>query len=293
MGQYQRNFWLQLFAGIIIILGMTSNAVGAMADDRELFDHAVRLSQQGDWSQAADLFSDIAERHPAWPEPKNNLAVAMLKMGKLDQAQQALEEAVGSQHSFRTAQDNRKRLYDHLAALAYDRAVGKSEQTEMPQLELLTSLALPETGTAVPAPTAAPVAEPVSNKVSEADAAGSMQQVQIIRQHLLDWSRAWSAADVDAYLSAYSRRFQPADPGKDYNQWSNIRRARLQLANNTLVQLDKISVYLAPDNKQALAQFVQSYKSDRYQDRVLKQIQLANENGQWLILSERTIEQLD
>ena len=228
------------------------------------------------------MFRDIAQRQPSWPEPKNNLAVAMLKMGQVEQAQQALEEAVTSQLSFKTAQDNRKRLYDHLAAVAYDKAIGSSEPTRLPALELLTEVKILEQ---------TPKTEVIVENSSQADIVADVSNN--IRQRLLGWSRAWSVSDVEQYLAAYSHQFKPSEPGKDYNQWRNIRRARLQLAQNTKVELENIRIYLDEDNQQALAEFVQHYRSASYQDRVVKQLHMALENNQWLILSERVIEQLN
>ena len=292
MERHQCIFRLRLLAALLICFASVARGADSevathavTVDDRMLFVEALTLTEQGRWAEAAQLFGDIASRHPAWPEPKNNLAVAMLKLGKLEKAQQALEDAVGSQPSFRTAQQNRQRLYDHLAAVAYDRALGKTETNKLPQLDLLTRLAPPEK----PAPT-----RPERMDHGDATAEGSIQQrAEMIRSQLMSWSKAWSDADVEAYLAAYSGRFTPGEPGKDYNQWRNIRRARLTMASNTQVSLDDIRIYFAPTNEQALAQFIQSYRSDNYQDRVIKQLRLGLEKGQWLILSERVIEKLN
>jgi len=323
MGQNQRKHWLQFFAVLMVFIstavnGVEQSTVRVVPDDHSLFSHAVNLSEQGKWLEAARLFTAIAARHPAWPEPKNNLAVAMLNLGKMDLAQQALEDAVGSQPSFRTAQDNRQRLYDYLAAIAYDRALGKSAQTAPPKLDLLTRLALPEPSTPMPARPApvkqapvkpapvkpapvkpapvmpAPVKQVPTQLASASPTHNPAKQVSAtIRQRLLAWSRAWSAADVDAYLATYSRHFKPASPETDYNEWRNIRRARLTIPDNTRVELDNIHIYLDQNNARALAEFEQSYRSDHYHDRVVKQLQLTLEQGQWLIVSERVIEKLN
>jgi len=303
MGQNQRKHWLQIFAVLMVFISTAVNGVEqpvarVAPDDHSLFSHAVHLSEQGKWLEAARLFTAIAARHPAWPEPKNNLAVAMLNLGKMDLAQQALEDAVGSQPSFRTAQDNRQRLYDYLAAIAYDRALGKSAQTAPPKLALLTRLALPEPSTPVsarPAPVKPAPVKPVPTQLASASPTQhpAKQVSATIRQRLLAWSRAWSAADVNAYLAAYSLHFKPASPETDYNEWRNIRRARLTIPDNTRVELNNIHIYLDQDNARALAQFEQSYRSDHYHDRVVKQLQLTLEQGQWLIVSERVIEKLN
>ena len=256
-------------------------------DDVALFGQAVQLSEQGQWQQAARLFRDIAQRHPQWPEPKNNLAVVMSRLGQLKEAQQALEAAVSSQPSFKTAQQNRQQLYDYLAAVAYEKAIGNTQPPSVPQLSLLTKLQQPPKPEARPVPAPAPMTPPAA----ASDTLTSIQED--ISKRLQIWSRAWSIGDVETYLQAYSSRFKPDEPGTDYNQWRNIRRARLTLADNTQVVLQDIHIYLDADRQQAIAEFVQNYRSDRYQDQVIKQLLLAHENNRWLILSERVIEKLN
>ena len=116
-----------------------ANAYDAEANpvnDLGLFKQGVQLSTDGEWSNAERIFRGIAERNPSWPEPKNNLAVALYKTGKLEQSHQAFEDAVTSLPSFKTAQINRQRLYDYSATLAYNKAVGNNNKPGMPTLEL-------------------------------------------------------------------------------------------------------------------------------------------------------------
>ena len=248
-------------------------------DDRQLFTQAVALSAQGKWSEAATLFQQISQRQPAWPESKNNLAVALLQLGQLEQAQRALDAAVTAQASFKTAQQNRQRLYDYLAAIAYEKAMGTKNGTAMPKLELLTQLS---------------EAEPViieSAAVVMSPPAQTETQVNAIKQVLALWSKAWSDADINTYLAAYSREFRPSEPGSDYTQWQNSRRVRLANASNTRVRLENIRIYLDMNAQQALAEFVQYYQSASYQDKVLKQMYLTRQQDRWLILEERVIQQ--
>lgn len=250
-------------------------------NDRQLFSQALGLSSKGQWSEAASLFQKIAQQNPAWPEPKNNLAVALLHMGKLEQAQQALDDAVSSQDSFKTAHANRKRLYDYLAAIAYEKAMGTSNGTQLPRLDLLTQIT---------------EAEPVvieSANVVMSPPAQNESQVNVIKQALMTWSSAWSVSDINAYLAAYSTDFRPSEPATDYTQWQNSRRARLAQANNTRVKLENIRVYLDIELQQALAEFVQHYQSANYQDKVLKQLYLKRQQDKWLIVEERVIQEFN
>ncbi|HEY9051357.1 MAG TPA: tetratricopeptide repeat protein [Gammaproteobacteria bacterium] len=248
-------------------------------NDRQLFSQAINMTSQGKWSEAAGLFQQIAQRNPAWPEPKNNLAVAMLQLGKLEQAQQALDEAVSSQSSFKTAHTNRKRLYDYLAAIAYEKAMGTSNGTQLPKLDLLNNISETE-----------PVVIESANVVM-APPAQNETQVNAINKAVQAWSSAWSDSDIKNYLAAYSTDFRPSEPATDYTQWQNSRRARLALASNTQVKLENIRIYLDMQLQQALAEFVQHYRSANYQDKVLKQLYLKRQQDQWLIVEERVIQQ--
>ena len=90
--------------GLMFAILLSGNI--ARADEHGLFQQAISLSKQGDWKQAAELFQQVASAQPDWPEPKNNLAVALLKLGQVEQARQILEQAVTSQASFKVAQEN-------------------------------------------------------------------------------------------------------------------------------------------------------------------------------------------
>lgn len=251
-------------------------------EDESRFKQAVLLTEQGQWSQAADLFQSIAQNNPTWPEPKNNLAIALLKMGQIEQARQALEDAVISLPSFKVAQENRKRLYDHLAAVAYERAVGKTEPLELPEFDLLADINAIETRVAV---------QP-EQLLIEAKTESTGDLSQLLTNIVHDWSQAWSRADVEQYLSFYSSRFTPADVQIDYTQWRQQRTVRLRLSRGARISLENIRIYFDTDQSRALAEFSQQYQSATYNDTVIKQLVLGLEDERWQILAERVIQQL-
>ena len=254
-----------------------------------LFYQAVAYTDLNQWHQAQIIFQNLSIKHADWPEPKNNLAVALLKQGQLEQAQKAIDDAINSQPSFRIAQKNRNSIYEYLAVQAYDKVLGNGKKASLPQMDLLTELTMNK-----------PEAPEVKEKPVELKPAAVVEKrpqqdgsVNHIQQHLLAWSRAWSESDEKRYFSSYSTKFRPFDLRKDYTQWRNIRRVRLKNSQGVRVVLDDIDVYLSDSKQRALAEFVQNYTSSTYQDRVIKQLLLAYENGNWLILSEREIQKLD
>ena len=260
--------------GLMFAILLSGNI--ARADEHGLFQQAISLSKQGDWKQAAELFQQVASAQPDWPEPKNNLAVALLKLGQVEQARQILEQAVTSQASFKVAQENRQKLYDHLAARAYEKALGNSASLELPNLQLLDSI---QQVSVQPVLTAE-----VTETVVNADV--------MIRQQLDHWSSAWSAAMVDDYLACYSSRFKAFEQDIDFQQWRYQRRIRLKSARKVEISLDNIKVFLDQQGNAALVEFVQLYRSASYTDKVIKQLLMSLENNQWLITSERVIKAL-
>jgi tetratricopeptide (TPR) repeat protein len=277
-----KNLIAYIFGLFLLSSPLLNSVAKTQVSDSVLFKHAVNLTEQGRWSDAAILFKDIASRNPTWPEPKNNLAIALFKLGKIEKAQQALEDAVISLPSFKVAQSNRKKLYDHAAAMAYYKAVGVSEKPKRPQLKILTDVKK-EPEIQLPALTSAgAIGKPANAPI-----------INNINKRVIYWSNVWSDADVEQYLSLYSNDFTPSDPGKDYTQWRIMRRAKFQFSSKPTVKLSEIQVYLSGNNRQALVEFMQDYKSAKYRDRVLKQLRLIYENDRWLILSEQVLKQVN
>lgn len=263
----------------------------ALADDRELFNRALGLSKQGQWQQAADLFAQVAGRNPQWPEPKNNLAVSLLNLGKITEAQQALDAAVVSRSSFSVAQANRQRLYDYLAAQAYNKALSQKSIITPPVLDLISVLDVPTA-----APVVAAVVSPVQQTVAAVNTninikSGSHATAISIESFVNNWAQAWSSADVKNYLAAYSERFK-SDDGKNFGQWSDVRRLRLKTASNTKVDVQDLHVYVDTSQQQAVAEFTQGYTSSTYRDRTVKQLLLTMEGNNWRILAERVISRM-
>ena len=169
---------------------------------------------------------------------------------------------------------------------AYDKVLGNGKKASLPEMDLLTELTMnrveiKDTPVDVK-PEEVVIKQPQKNDL-----------VNHIRQHLLAWSRAWSESDEKHYFSSYSTKFRPSDLRNDYTKWRNIRRLRLRNSPNVQVVLNDIDIYLSDNRQRAVAEFVQSYSSSTYSDRVIKQLVLEFDKGSWLILSEREIQKLD
>ena len=100
----------------------------------------------------------------------------------------------------------------------------------------------------------------------------------------LGWAQAWSAQDVELYLSYYSPGFQPAY-GIGRSRWEAQRRERLAAPTFVEVELSSIGVRIDSPTRAAVS-FSQLYRSDTFEDVVTKTLEVALEAGEWKILRE-------
>ncbi len=103
---------------------------------------------------------------------------------------------------------------------------------------------------------------------------------------LAAWAEAWSAQQVDAYLSFYAGSYQPAGD-MTAARWRELRRDRITGPRLIEVEIADLEVRRV-DTRRARASFLQTYASDRYRDRTRKILDLVLEDGRWKILRERS-----
>jgi ketosteroid isomerase-like protein len=129
-------------------------------------------------------------------------------------------------------------------------------------------------------PAAAAAATP-----SAAPAGPSPAQLQVeVTEVVSNWAAAWSARDVEGYLSFYSANFEL--PGAQSRaQWESQRRARI--ANKSSIEVDISNLNVQVNGEEATAEFDQAYKADKYSDNVRKTLRLKKEDGRWKIVTEQ------
>lgn len=101
------------------------------------------------------------------------------------------------------------------------------------------------------------------------------------------WAKAWRVRDEDAYLAAYAPGFRPQG-GLSRPEWEKRRRLLLGLARNIDLKIDSVSAEILGDNR-AQATFNQIYRSDSYQDAVIKQLKFIRQDDRWLIEEEKIL----
>jgi adhesin transport system outer membrane protein len=108
-----------------------------------------------------------------------------------------------------------------------------------------------------------------------------------VQARIRAWAQAWSAKDYTAYTAFYAPGFTP-DRGLSRDAWDRLRRTRIMPRERISVTVDKLDVQMHGADR-ATAQFEQTYRSNLYNDRVLKTLQMVRQNSQWLITGETAV----
>jgi tetratricopeptide (TPR) repeat protein len=135
-----------------------------------------------------------------------------------------------------------------------------------------------------------------ADSIAPSQVAGKTESLDIAKADDLDteiksfvegWRQAWVSQNVYKYLSLYSPDFIPEN-NMSYTQWTNLRRKRLgapgfieiDISNQQIVQYATNKIYVT---------FDQQYRSEKYFDKVKKQLTLVKEGGNWKITRERSL----
>lgn len=265
------------------------------------------LTELNRHADAIKIFTGLTEDYPELPEPYNNLAVLYAAQADYERAKHSLEMAIRTHPSYATAHENLGDIYAKMASQAYDKALqlDKSNTSALTKLALIRDLfsptpraqepvkvavaseSKPTSKSAKPAretPEAPPAKAAKPSKEAGIASPDSIEPKAQVERTLRAWAEAWSARDVDAYLSFYSNEFQtPA--GKDFAAWSEERRVRITRPEYIKVSIDRLKI----DIKENLAQvsFSQRYDSNTYKDSSHKNMTLAQEGATWKIIQER------
>ena len=292
-------------------------------DAEARFLKGIIYADLGQTSQAIEVFASLTQDYPELPEPYNNLAVLFAEQGEFEKARDSLLAAIQTHPSYSTAHENLGDLYAKMAGIAYDRALEEDRSNQSARLKLSAvnglfsappplaqsepvQVASVETQTApseppivrsepIPEPEPRPVVtepEPQPTQVAvvaEPEPAPVTPAVdgsadERIRTAIRDWAAAWSDQNVDGYLAAYASDFRPAN-GAALASWIDYRRQRLAAPGFIEVDVGDIDVEMTGDDR-ARATFVQGYRSDNYQDQVIKTLTMRRTGDGWQIVTE-------
>lgn len=126
------------------------------------------------------------------------------------------------------------------------------------------------------------VVQPIESKASANNTPSSSSAIsnREVEQATEEWRKAWSARQLDVYLSFYGSAFP--------NRASFIRRKTsiIQAAARIEVAIDNLRVTV--NGNEARALFRQSYRSDKFQSVDQKELVWTREGGRLVIVAENS-----
>ena len=238
--------------------------------------YAYQQNQQN-W-KAAHHYNNLILQHPQLPEPRNNLAMIYIADGDYDKASQLLIDAINTQNSYAVAYQNLNRIYASMASEAYQQALNETtgSATQKPAIELI-ALAELESGESI---TGAASSSPQNTLVDIANFE------TLLLEQVINWAKAWSKKDVDAYIDHYSTEFKPKFAS--HIEWADHRRARINEPAFIKIGVSNLQIRTQSENR-AIIEFEQSYDSPNYTDRVIKRLALNRIGSKWKITDEKVI----
>ena len=99
-----------------------------------------------------------------------------------------------------------------------------------------------------------------------------------------DWANAWSAKDIDLYLSKYAQDFKTPN-GDAFSLWQTSRRQKISSQGKILVEIEDLKLSMKIENS-ARIQFKQKYTSDKLTEMSNKSLVVKKIDGRWLIQEE-------
>ena len=278
------------------------------------------LTEQGKAADAIKTFTTLTEDYPELPEPYNNLAVLYASQDQYDKAKLALEMAIRTHPSYATAHENLGDIYAKMASQAYDRALQLDRSNTATQTKLAMIQDLFAGGTrgkaaarSNPAPgkaegaaagktEGASPADGATNKpgaakpemIATAPAPAEKSQESAPKAdnggEVLDavhaWAAAWSAKDVDKYLSFYAADFK-VPGGASRAAWEAARKERVGKPKSIRVGISKATVKFS-DGDHATVKFYQSYQASHLKTSGNKTLLMVRSGDNWLIQEERS-----
>ena len=218
--------------------------------------------------RALDIWQALHLRYPEQLILGNNLAVLLMKQGEFDKAQTILETSLHADREISKALENLNKIYSYQAQQAYSNVFRRVE-VKFPVGEML---ALTEENSTI--------------SVVESDFDAQPDVLRAIEA----WRAAWSAKNVNAYLDAYHSTFVPAN-NQSQSAWRSARTRSLQAPRFIEVFITDMKL-LPIDAETVRVQFNQRYRSDRFQDEVVKVLLLKHQEGQWKIIQETVIDEV-
>ena len=283
---------------------------GNPGDAKARFLKGLIYAEQGNVPEAARIFQALTADHPELPEPHNNLAAIYASQGQYDKAKLSLEAAIRTHPSYATAHENLGDIYAKLASQAYDRALHPDRNNTPTQTKLALIQELYENSSSSKSPPVQdnvapiqacldPCSKPEKQEVQVAAVAPpepppaaiiKTAQPEENTREVLDtvtaWADAWSAQNVEKYLSFYADDFKTPH-GESRAEWAATRKQRVSTPKSIKVIISRASVKFS-DKSHATVKFRQHYRASHLKVAGSKTLLMVKSGNKWLIQEERS-----
>ena len=243
---------------------------------------ALSVSVLGACASITSLLGNSASQDSQQLEPREFITAADLAQITLGMSRAQVKSRLGPPTLNETEQDDQ---WDYVLK----RGEGAAEEF-LPYSMFFKNQKLAELAPLSPEPKAPPASErlaglpPVITAEQAALILGTdLDAAAAISDMLNAWASAWSAKDVETYLSFYASTFEYGK--KSRASWEKQRRARLSGPAKITVTLSNVQIELQSEAL-ATAKFRQNYSSNRYRDSGMKTLTLSKASGAWKIQSE-------
>lgn len=131
---------------------------------------------------------------------------------------------------------------------------------------------------------AAPTGEAVVAAAPPVQTDNSTQAHDELLRTLEAWRKAWASRDVESYFSFYAADF--AGTAESPALWQASRRRIIDQAGQIDLSFGEAKIEMDGQDR-AILSFPMNYRSARFQDEGIKQLQLVRDQGQWRIAQEK------
>ena len=263
---------------------------------------AVLYASQGQYDKAKLALEMAIRTHPSYATAHENLGDIYAKMASqaYDRALQLDRSNTATQTKLAMIQDlfagstrgkaaparNNAALSKAEGAAPANEAAAKSEpaKPEAVAPAAATKPASAEKNAELPDSTASHSTKPSKDGGQVASHPAKNDSGEVLKT-VNAWSAAWSAKDVNKYLSFYAADFKLPD-GESRAAWEAVRRERVSKPKSIQVSVSGTAVNFG-DSNHATVKFRQSYRASHLKTSGNKTLLMVKSGGKWLIQEER------
>ena len=128
------------------------------------------------------------------------------------------------------------------------------------------------------------------NKKIPKESLKRLNDYDVVKSIINDWSTAWENKDVEGYLSYYTSDYT-SEYFDSHQLWKKDIENRIKNKSSIKILISNIDIeFNIEESEIAFVKFIQNYESDKYKDSVTKKITLIKENNNWKITNEVVID---